>query len=221
MATGRRDRLRARVRNVGLDALAPHEVLEFMLYPFIIRKDTCGTGRALIEEFGSLENVLRATERELSEIKGMTKTSALYISRFKDLHERFLLDRASRIPLTNPNELENYLKSTIAFSDIESVVLILLDAKFRLIRRKFLTNDNYNQVEINLRNFLESVLDTKARFVILAHNHPNGDVVPSKEDLNFTKKVKTYLDGLGVKLVEHAIVSGERSFSFREEGHLD
>ena len=76
MAEGRRERIRKRIRQEGVDGLFPHELLEYMLYPYIPRKDTAGIARALLAEFGSLHGVFTAKESRLASVKGMTATAA-------------------------------------------------------------------------------------------------------------------------------------------------
>ena len=73
MAEGRRQRVRAKVAKAGIQILAPHEQLEFFIYPFLPRRDTVPIARQLLAVFGSVSNVLGAPYEELIKIKGMPR----------------------------------------------------------------------------------------------------------------------------------------------------
>ena len=221
MATGRRQRVRDRIKDAGFDALAQHEVLEAMLYYFIPRKDTAGLGRQLIAEFGSLHAVISATEDALLKVKGMPKHAAFFIANLKNFYERCLADKLTRICVDSPRELQNYLNVAIGYDDTEKVILLMLDAKMKLIRRKILAEGGHNRAQISLKDLSDCVSQTKPAYVIIAHNHPAGSPEPSRDDKEFTKEAHDFLEKLGVRLVEHVIVSdGEVSYSMRDNGHL-
>ena len=85
MAEGRRQRVREKVAKGGINILADHEKLEFLLYPYLPRRDTVPIARELLREFGSLNAVFNASTPELESIKGMPKLAALTFPQLKPL----------------------------------------------------------------------------------------------------------------------------------------
>lgn len=85
MAEGRRQRVRAKVAKAGIQILAPHEQLEFFIYPFLPRRDTVPIARQLLAVFGSVGNVLGAPYEELIKIKGMPRLAARTLSLLREI----------------------------------------------------------------------------------------------------------------------------------------
>jgi DNA repair protein RadC len=220
MATGRRARVREKIKSAGFDALAPHESLEAMLYMFVPRKDTGAIARALIERFGSLDGVIFAKEEDIASVKGVPKQAAFHLANMRAFYEKALFERAQRTPVSTPYALENYLKNVIGFNDKETVVILFLDSRMRIKRRKILHSTEHNRAKINLRDLSNDALLAEASYVMIAHNHPCGTLKPSAEDIEFTKEAGEFLAKLGIKLVEHVIVSENETFSMRDEGYL-
>ena len=77
-----------------------------------------------------------------------------------------------------------------------------------------------NAVHFPVRKIVETAVISKAVSVILTHNHPGGTLSPSREDLDATEAAKTALGTIGVRLLDHLIVSGEDYYSLRENGYL-
>lgn len=86
---GHRDRMRERIRRSGLSTLQEHEMLEYILYAFVPRKDTNEIAHALIDRFGSFAGVLNADEKRLAEIAGMTENAALFLCNLPDVFRAY------------------------------------------------------------------------------------------------------------------------------------
>ena len=81
-------------------------------------------------------------------------------------------------------------------------------------------SDRRESVDVSLRLIVSDVLALDARHVLLAHNHPRGDPMPSREDLNLTRRLFATLDTIGVRLIDHYVVAPGGWTSFRERGLL-
>ena len=89
MHEGHRDRMRERILLSGIESLQPHEVLEYLLYHAIPRKDTNGIAHELISKFGSLNGVLNADYDALLDVNGMTANASLLLTSLKGISARF------------------------------------------------------------------------------------------------------------------------------------
>ena len=95
---GHRDRMRERIRRSGLSTLQEHEMLEYILYAFVPRKDTNEIAHALIDRFGSFAGVLNADEKRLAEIAGMTENAALFLCNLPDVFRAYIDDLDKQKP---------------------------------------------------------------------------------------------------------------------------
>lgn len=222
MHTGHRDRVKDKIINGGLSILSPHEVLEFLLFYAIPRKDTNGLGHRLIEEFGSLSGVLNASYEELMNTEGMTKSAAVLLTAFPELFRQYNLDLLKiKTRLPTPASTLNYLVNLFNGEKEEKVYLICLDNNLNIINCCLINSGTANSVNVMVRQISEAALKNKAVSVILAHNHPSGNVRPSRNDVEFTRFVMLSLSVLEINFYDHYIISGKDYFSFRLENLLD
>ena len=102
----------------------------------------------------------------------------------------------------------------------ESVRALCLDAAGKIVREAEIAKGDVNTVHFPIRKIVEAAIGSRAVSVILAHNHPGGTLAPSREDLEATEAAKSALETVGIRLLDHLIVSGESYCSLREEGYL-
>ena len=102
----------------------------------------------------------------------------------------------------------------------ESVRMLCLDARGKVVKWSEVAKGDVNAVHFPVRKIVETAVLSKAVSVILTHNHPGGTLSPSREDLDATEAAKAALGTIGVRLLDHLIVSGEDYYSLRENGYL-
>ena len=123
--------------------------------------------------------------------------------------------RFVNIPLDAVHLVEDFL----AYSDREKVVAICLDVKNQPTAISTISMGTLNSSLVHPREVFKTAILSNAAGFILDHNHPSGDLTPSKDDLNVTKRLKEAGDLMGIDLLDHIIVGdGKRYTSFREQG---
>lgn len=221
MSEGRRERQREKVRTAGLLSLAPHEVIEFLLFPFLPRKDVMPIARALLERYGSLDAMFDASADELATVDGVTPTIALYLSVLRPLMSRAKQEKLlTKTQFNVPFYAQNYFAERLCFSDHEEMQVAFLDVHYKLIKCETIGVGGVSETPVNLRQLAEKALNTRAKMLILAHNHPAGMLKPSNEDLDATKKIFSMMDGLGVEMLDHIIVSDGKTYSMWLNGDM-
>ena len=216
-----RARMQARVDRDGLESLAEHEALEYLLYLAIPRKDTNALAHRLIQHFGNFCKVMEADPEELMRVEGIGAKSARVISTVMSFSRYYeLKKRKQRVALDHAEAAVEYVKPLFLGLQNELLYLILLDDKCRPIRDLRVAEGVPNRVHIDTRKLLRDVARTDATCGILAHNHPTGLAVPSEADLISTIGIMKALDPLGVSVIDHIIVAGDESCSMRERGCL-
>ena len=217
---GHRERLRKKYLQGGYFAFHEYEVIELFLTYVIPRKDTKPIAKDLIEKFGSLDGVVTASIEELCSISGIKENSAIFVKLLGDLSKNLYKGeiRKEGIQLKDKNSLIRYLRSEIGFSSREEFRVIFLNNYNMLVGSETLFIGTIDKSAVYPREIVEKVLYYKAKGIIFAHNHPSGNLRPSKQDIQITEHMQEALDLIDVKLLEHIIITQDGYFSFLEEG---
>lgn len=215
---GHRDRMRNRFMRVGLDGFDEHEILEFVLFHALPRKDTNAISHSLISRFGSLNAVLDAPESELLRVDGMGKNCVTLIKFLKQFREMDLTSIKDRAPLDTSDRAGKYIMPLFTDFSTESVFVIALDEKLRPICHLKAAEGGLDSAVVSPTRIVRYLVACGASNAILAHNHPHGVAVPSVSDVKATDILKNALDSVAIKLVDHMIfVEGDYT-SFRDSG---
>ncbi len=222
MAEGRRERMRDKIRSRGASGLPPHEVIEFMLYPFIPRKDTSPLAKALLKEFGSMDGILEAKEEELLRVSGMPKMAAVTFPMYKDLikvaYEENVLKRERKI--ANSKDAGNFCSRLLYYSVVEKMAVIYINSIDKILGYDIVSEGSTTETHFDAKKICKGAIFNQASGIILTHNHPSGNMMPSDEDISCTQGIQKQLEPLGIRLIDHIIVSGERYYSMRNNGDI-
>lgn len=216
---GHRDRLKSRFAEHGLESFNDINALELLLFYAIPRKDTNVMAHDLVDRFGSLSGVFDASLRELTEVPGIGENTALLIKLVPQMMKKCQLSKVNDIRVfRSSNDLGRFLVPRFMDERDELALLLCLDSRKSLICCRVLNRGVVNAVDITVRRLVELALKNKAASLVLAHNHPEGIALPSREDEAFTRKAGEALRLMGMELVDHIIVAGDRYFSMRDSG---
>ncbi len=219
---GHREKMRQRFLKGGLESYADHEALELLLYYAIPRRDTNPIAHALMDRYGSLSAVLTAPVEDLQRVEGIGESAAILLKLVPQLSRKARIADAEQETVLNSTERAGaYLLERFADERNEVVYQLCLDRKGKLLACKRLGEGSVTNAELDLRKVMENAILTSASAIILAHNHPSGLALPSKEDYTATDRVKTALHTIGVELVDHIIVADGDFVSMADSGYLD
>jgi DNA repair protein RadC len=211
---GHRERVKNKFLNEGLDGFEPHAVLELLLYYGIPLKDTNPIGHSLLQKFGSLSGVFDAPYEELIKVDGIGKSAATLIKLIPQLCRRYQenLDKDKNW-IFSYEEAGRILVNKFIGRSNEVIVLMLLDSRNRMIYCDVTSEGTVTTANIYVKKIVKLAVQYNAAYAILSHNHPSGDCMPSKQDLNSTIWIYEALKTVEVKLIDHVIVSGKDFFS--------
>ena len=221
MAThdGHRIRLKAQFRENGLDGFTDVQALELALFYCIPQKDTNPIAHDLIEHFGSLAQVLEAPVAELVKVSGIGEHAAVYLHMVTELGRYYLVNRATQITiLPTIDKCGEYLVPFFFGRRVETVFLLCLDAKCKVLCCKEVGEGSVNFAGISVRKIVETALGVNATTVVLAHNHPSGVAIPSGEDIQTTKRLAMALQSVEIQLADHIIVADDDYVSIARSG---
>ena len=216
---GHRARRKKQFREHGLDAFAPHEALELLLFYAIPRTDTNPVAHRLIERFGSLAGVLSATPEQLAEVEGVGENAATLLSLVTAVCRRARIDAAQGAAILSDTEHVGAFFCCL-FQGVheERLYEACLDAKGKLLQCFKVADGSVDTVNINMRRIVENALKCGASAVVLSHNHPSGVALPSPDDNAATLMVYNALRTVGVALTDHIIVADDDFVSLRDNG---
>jgi DNA repair protein RadC len=207
---GHRERLKQRFLEEGLDNFTDIQVLELLLFYAIPVKDTNPIAHSLLEHFGSLSQVLEADVEELKKIPGIKDHAATLLALVIDLCRYYQVNCAQQTEiLTTLDACGKYLLPYFVGRENETVFLLCLDAKCKVICCRKVGEGSVNSANVPIRRIVEMALDANATTVVLAHNHPSGLALPSADDIQTTHKLAQALSLVDVTLADHIVVSND------------
>ena len=217
---GHRERLKLRFLESGLDSFTDVQALELLLFYAIPQKDTNPIAHALLERFGSLSQVLDASVEELKKVPGISDHAATLLRLATELARFYQVDSARRTEvLTSLDACGAYLVPRFFGRKVETVFLLCLDAKCKVLCCKEVGEGSVNSAGISVRKIVETALGVNASTVVLAHNHPSGLAVPSNEDIQTTRRVNMALQAVDIQLADHIVVADGDYVSMAQSGH--
>ena len=217
---GHRERLKQRFLEEGLDNFTDIQVLELLLFYAIPRSDTNPIAHALLDRFGSLSQVLEADVEELKKVPGIKDHAATLLALVIDLCRYYQVNCAQQTEiLTTLDACGKYLVPRFFGRTKETVFLLCLDAKCKVLCCKELGEGTVNATSISVRKVVETALNANATTVILAHNHPSGVALPSSEDVVTTRRIAAALQAVEIYLADHIVVADGDYVSMVQSGY--
>lgn len=225
-AAGHRKRLRERFLRSGLTGFADYEVVELLLTLAVPRGDVKPQAKALIARFRNLRGILDAPVEELRSVHGIGAVTPVALQIIKAAATLYLRQATEqRDTLADPSLLENFWRMRLGALRIEVFEVAYLDSAYRLLPDdregheavERLEEGTVDRAAVYPRRVIEAALKRAAAAIVLAHNHPNGDVTPSRQDKTLTRAIVLAAETVQLRVVDHLIVSAQQVFSFRKE----
>ena len=214
------DRPRERLAQMGPSALSTVELLAILLGNGTKNCSVLQLATQLMVHFGSLLALSEASVQELSSLKGIGFAKAIQLKAAFSLHSRLPISPIDKIIFDKPSKIFDLIAPELKKEKVEVLMVILLDPRKRFIHREIIARGILNELLVHPREVFHLAIKHRAHSVVIAHNHPSGDPLPSQQDLNVTKILQQSGDILGIKLADHLIIAGEEYISFAEKNLL-
>ena len=218
---GHRDRLRQSYLEHGLMSMNDINALELLLFYAIPRRDTNEIAHRLLDRFGSLDGVFSASAEELQEVEGIGENAAALLTLIPEIMKKSRVSKAREIrQIRSSDDAGAFLLPYFLNERDEVVYLLCLDTKRCVICCAEMGRGVVNSVDTGIRRIVEKALKVRASSVIIAHNHPDGIALPSREDDVFTRALYNALETVGIRLEDHIIVAEDDYTSMADTGLL-
>lgn len=222
MAEGHRKRVSQRFTEENIDTIPDYVVIEKLLHGVIQRRDTGAMARELIRQFGGIPQIVDAPVEELMKIPGIGETAANFIKFVPLFYRRYATDKYDKPMIFNdPDVAARYLTEKFIGYESETLMVLCMDSNCRMIACRPLSEGDTDSVDINIRKILKFSISFDSARIILAHNHINGNAIPSQDDILATNRIAKSLREVGIMLDDHIIVSGGDCISMRQSGYFN
>lgn len=214
------DKPRERILKNGARALSDIELLAIIIGSGTKENDVFSIATNILKKY-KLYELKDLTYEKLSRIKGIKQAKATKLLACFELARRCSFKSDEKISLITPKDIYELIYPEIYLESNEIIISILVDCKLKPIK-KYIERKGYShQVDVPLRKIVLDALDSNAYGLILVHNHPSGDVLPSSADICVTFKIKNILTSLDILFLDHLVVSKDKYYSMNEYGILD
>ena len=222
-SSGHRQRLRERFEKNGLAGFAEYETVELLLTLCIPRRDVKPQAKVLIARFKNLKGILEAPLEELRTVDGIGEVAPVALQIIRAAAELYLKEGAEEeTVLNNYTKLESFWRVRLGSLKNEVVEVAYLDKAYKLLRDgvERLAEGSVDSASFSQQQLFKKALQRGARFIVLAHNHPTGDITPSSEDRELTMRLAEAARAVEVELLDHWIIGAAGCYSFRRAGSL-
>lgn len=207
-----------RLLSLGPNALSNQDLLELFLSLDPYLENPSGLSSQLFKEFGSLGAILNHEPVRLARFEELTPRLRGLMQAIQLTIERVLHEPIQQNPVIGSSQaLLGYLRGRLQHRQREELLILYLDKKNKLIKIESVEGTT-DHLPLYPRDVATRSLELFASGVILAHNHPAGDLQPSRQDLMTTDDVRKALKALKIELYDHVIVCLQSYFSFKQEG---
>jgi len=213
------ERPREKLLRTGVARLSDAELLAIFLRVGMAGKTAVDLARDLLQHFQSLNGVFSADVKQMTAVPGMGVSKYCQLQAVLEMSKRALGETLQqKDSFRSPSQVKDYLQLQLSHLQREVFGILFLDAQNRLIAYETLFEGSLMQTSVYPREVVKRALALNAAALILSHNHPGGNAVPSRADEQLTISLKDALNLVDIKVLDHIIVARQETFSFSERG---
>ena len=213
------ERPRERLRDQGPGHLSNAELIAILLRTGIAGENVLNLSLRLLSHFQGLPGLARASYGELSSLKGISQAKACQLLAAFELGRRMVsLHPEDRAVIQGPEDVANLLAADMSMLDQEHLRVVLLDSKNHVTGVSEIYVGNVNSSVVRAAEVFRPAIRDNSVAIVVVHNHPSGDPSPSPEDIAMTKTLRSSGELLGIELLDHIILGGQRHVSLKKRG---
>lgn len=205
----------------GAEALTDSELLAIIIRTGTPEMSARELGEEVLKETGRYGNGLLGLYQiplcELMRIKGIGRVKAIKLKALAELCTRMSQTKAkNRLAFTEPQSVADYYMERLRHEKVEHILLLMLDSGLHLLEEELISTGTANASLLSPREVYISAFKSQAAHIMLLHNHPGGNPVPSSNDIEITKKIAAIGKTIDISLLDHIIIGDNSYFSFKE-----
>ena len=202
-----RERPRERLVELGADALRDAELIAILLRTGLKGVSAIQVGEQLVQKFGTLDSLSRASLDDLRQVKGVGRDKAIALKAAFTLARRMAQELRGESPvLDNPERIADLLREENRVYEVEQFQVLLLNTRRKLIRVERITQGTLDSILVHPREVFRLAIAANAAAIVLVHNHPSGDPTPSEQDIKVTRDLIRAGQLLKIEVLDHVIL---------------
>jgi DNA repair protein RadC len=215
------DRPREKLARLGPSALGDNELLAIVVGSGSRRATALEVANAVLEAAGGVQALTRWSHGAACRVPGVGPARASQILAAVELGRRTLMRAAqARAQCTSPRDAARHLIPEFGAAPVEQFGVLLLDTRHRVLKTKILSVGTLDASVVHPREVFREAVAGGAAALILFHNHPSGDPMPSRDDVELTRRLAAAGELMGIGVVDHLVLTDTRYCSFKETGRL-
>ena len=216
------DRPREKLMAKGPEALTNAELLAILIGNGTAKMSAVDLMREVLDSCGgTLRNLNRLTLQDLMRFNGIGEAKALTILAASEIGKRRMMESSKDVQQFRTGEdVHLYMRPMVQDLEHEESWVLLLNNNTRLINCIKLSSGGLTETAVDVRMLLKQAIIHDATCFILVHNHPSGNMKPSRADDDLTAKVKGAAKAINIRMLDHVIVSEDDYYSYAENGKM-
>lgn len=216
---GHRKRMMRKYLEHGMEGFDEYEKLEIFLYAAYNRRNTADISRMLIDKYGSIKGVLDMEYEDLLKEDLVGESAAALISFMRDFAREYVKVTIPGLRIQSTEDMRQYFFELLRHSEKEEAHAVFLDKTMNVISEANVTALEAGEVNFNMNSIMRYAVGTQCSNIVIAHNHLSGLILPSSGDIAETRRIHNSLVNVGIKLLDHIVVSCDGCYSM-QEAHL-
>lgn len=216
------DRPREKMARLGAEALSDSELLAILIGSGSTRESAVDLMKRILKDCNNNLNTLgKMSIRQLCEYNGVGEAKAITILAACELGKRRQSEKAEERPdVGTATRIYNLMHPLMQDLDVEEFWLLLMNQKFRLIKKIRIAHGGITEVSVDVRILIREAVLANATVMAVCHNHPSGGLRPSPSDNELTEHIRKACQLMRISFLDHVIVTDGAYFSYHESGRL-
>ncbi|MGE5597933.1 MAG: RadC family protein [Bacteroidota bacterium] len=213
------ERPRERLVEYGPESLSNTELLAILLRTGTRGESVLKQAERILAHFEGLRGLAGAQLHQIAALPAVGRTKACTILAALELGRRLTsTETANTAVIRNPRDVAELLMGRLRFLDREHFLAVHLNARNQILGVETVSVGHLTASLVHPRELFKTAIQKSAAAIVLAHNHPSGDPMPSQEDLRLTKRLREGGELLGIEVLDHVIIGDNRYVSLKEKG---
>ena len=207
---------RERLLKYGKESLADYEILAILLRTGTKGLNVLELSKYILTNKINMKDFANISINELKNIKGIKEAKAIELVAAIEFGKRALNYIDNKFKVNNQKDAYLYLKNKLEDKDEEEVIALYLNVKSEIIFEKVISIGSTSETSFDINKIIKYAIKNSSNHIIISHNHPTGDPMPSKQDLLITSNLVELANKFDIKIIDHIIIGKNKYFSFAE-----
>ena len=214
------DRPREKMTAIGAGNLTNAELLAILIGSGSTKESAVDLMKRLLSDCNNNLNTLgKMTIRELCQYNGIGEAKAISILAACELGKRRQAESAEERPdLGTATRIYNHMRPKLQDLDVEEFWALLLNQHYRLIRKVRISHGGITETSVDIRIIIREAILANCTVLAVCHNHPSGNLVPSRQDNELTKSISRACELMNIHFLDHVIITDGQYYSYHEQG---